>query len=100
MTPSALGRDPASGRICVIGRNVARPALRDLRYSIQRWPTLSSSTTTWARRPPAAVSQAVAYSRSRPELADGAVDAVLAGVENRRHRPADEESPSFAGLRL
>jgi len=38
----------------------ARPAPLDFRYSIPRWPTVSSSTTTWASRPPAAVSHAVA----------------------------------------
>jgi hypothetical protein len=46
----------------VIGRNVARPAFRDFRWSMHCWPTTSSSTTTFAIRPPAAVSQACAYS--------------------------------------
>jgi hypothetical protein len=37
-----------------MGRKVARPAFLDLRESIHRWPTRSSSTTTFASRPPAA----------------------------------------------
>ena len=39
---------------------VARPAFRDLRCSMHCWPITSSRTTTFANRPPAAVSHAVA----------------------------------------